>query len=86
VLTYSIEWGDDKSDKAALAIIHTFTENIERVARKHGVYLESKAMNHAGYKQRVVESYGQANVAALKRISYSGEGGGFRAPGFGCSK
>ena len=68
-MTFSIEWEEKADDKAALSIIHTFTDQVERIAKQHGVYLVSKAMNDSGYKQQVLKSYGEDNVAKLKGIS-----------------
>lgn len=60
----------------ALAALDKFTRGVEKLAQDYGVYLESKAMNDAGFAQKVIQSFGPQNVARLKSVSKAYDGFG----------
>ncbi|RYP17318.1 hypothetical protein DL765_004609 [Monosporascus sp. GIB2] len=61
-----IEWFNESETSAAQAQVASLGESIRSLARQRNGLLEYKFMNDAGFAQNVLDSYGAANVNALK--------------------
>ncbi|KAK8880052.1 FAD-dependent monooxygenase [Apiospora arundinis] len=68
-LTYSVQWADSANDGEALAAIRGFTDRVEELLKKRGLFLRTKMMNDAGDAQNVLGSYGEENLKRLKDVS-----------------
>lgn len=68
-MTYSVQWTDSADDGEALAAIRGFTDRVEELLKKRGLFLGTKMMNDAGDAQNVLESYGEENLKRLKDVS-----------------
>ncbi|KAK8103051.1 FAD-binding domain-containing protein [Apiospora sp. TS-2023a] len=68
-LTYTLQWTDSKDDPTALAAIRGFTDRVEALLKKRGLFLRTKIPNDAGDAQAVLASFGPENLGRLRGVS-----------------
>ncbi|KAI0113324.1 6-hydroxy-D-nicotine oxidase [Daldinia grandis] len=63
------EWSEESDDAAVAHDLEEFTEDVSRLAKDQGLYLDFKFMNDAEFSQKVLSSYGLENMKRLQEAS-----------------
>lgn len=88
-LDITSSWSDAAYDETVIGSTTKLIADIEVMAKKRGLYYDYMFLNDAGEGQKIIESYGEANVKFLKVVAkkYDPTGvfqklskGGFKLP------
>ncbi|KAI1649342.1 uncharacterized protein F4817DRAFT_331415 [Daldinia loculata] len=63
------EWSEESDDTAVSHELEEFTDEVSRLAKEQGLYLDFKFMNDAEFSQKVLSSYGMGNMKRLQEAS-----------------
>jgi hypothetical protein len=67
--TINIGWNNAADDAKAIAIATASVAKVEAITKSRGLYDPFVFLNDAGASQKVIQSYGPANFAKMKKVS-----------------